>query len=544
MYQSNMDGATPPETTPSSAGTPSATATTPVSASPSANGTPANGTPQGFALPTVELMPLDFSHVGQALLLKGYYGDQLRYAEATDWLVYNGSYYEQGAETRARGIAQALTSHQLAEAEDAVEQCSIMAKMQGLTAKQKSDLKHTTQSMEAYRSHVSRCRSSSGITGTLRELRPMLLITVDDLDADPYLLNTPTGTVDLRTGNMLPHKSSDLITKQTNYSPSLDGMDIWLDALDTFFCQDQALIGYVQELIGLSAIGKVYHEHLIIAYGGGRNGKSTLLNSIAQVLGTYAGNLSAETLMTSKQNVQPEMAELQGKRLVIASELEEGMRLSTARVKQLCSTDRIFAAKKYLQPTSFIPSHTIILCTNHLPKVGAIDTGTWRRLLVIPFLATIEPDSDVKNYSEFLCQNAGEAILQWIIDGAMHVIAKDYRLQAPAVVQAAVAKYQDEQNWLAHFLDECCEVDPSYTAPSGETYTRYREFCAEYGEYARSTTDFYTALETYGYYRTRAKSGKVIHGFRILPKSDDGSIIVTAPVAPASAAGSETAGTA
>lgn len=539
MYQSNMDGATPPETTPPSAVTPSATATTPVSASP-----PASGTPQGFALPKVQLMPGDFTHVGQALQLKECYGDRLRYSEATDWLVYNGSYYEQGAETCARGLAQDLTRYQLAEAKVAVKQCKTMAKMPGLSAKQKSDLEHTTALMDAYRSHVSRCRSTSGITGALRELRPMLLITVDDLDADPYLLNTPTGTVDLRTGDMLPHKSSDLITKQTNYSPSIDGMDIWLDALDTFFCQNQGLIEYVQELVGLSAIGKVYNEYLIIAYGGGRNGKSTLLNSIAQVLGTYSGNLSAETLMTTKQNVQPEMAELQGKRLVIASELEEGMRLSTARVKQLCSTDRIFAAKKYLQPTSFVPSHTVVLCTNHLPKVGAIDTGTWRRLLVIPFLATIESSSDVKNYSDFLCENAGEAILQWIIDGAMRVIAKDYRLQAPAVVQAAVAKYQDEQNWLAHFLDECCEVDPSYTAPSGETYTRYREFCGEYGEYARSTTDFYTALETYGYYRTRAKSGKVIHGFKLMPNSDDGSIIVTAPVAPASAAGSETAETA
>ena len=248
--------------------------------------------------------------------------------------------------------------------------------------------------------------------------------------------------------------------------------------------------------------------------------------------------------MVTKANVQPEMAELQGKRLVIASELEEGMRLNTARVKQICSTDRIFAAKKYLQPTSFAPSHTVVLCTNHLPKVGAIDTGTWRRLLVIPFNAKIETDSDVKNYSAFLCETAGEAILQWIIDGAVRVIAKDYHLREPAVVQDAVKKYRDDQNWLAHFLEECCEVDASYTAPSGKTYTRYREFCSEYGEYARSTTDFYTALETRGYYRTRTRSGKIVHGFKLLPKSDDSSIIVTAPDASVPAAGSEPAATA
>ena len=548
MYYSNMDGATkpaatPPETTSPSAATPPAAAAT-TSASPPSP--PATGTPQGFTLPTVRMMPTDYSHVGQALVLKGYYGDQLCYSEATSWLTYNGSYYDSsGSETRARGVAQKFTDLQLREVEAALKQCKALAK-QSLTDQQKEDLKQTTKRMEAYRSHVAQCRSTGGITGALRELRPMQLIELDDLDADPFLLNTPTGTVDLRTGKMLPHKSSDLITRQTNFSPSPDGMDLWLDALDTFFCGDQELIDYVQEIVGISAIGRVYIEFLIIAYGEGRNGKSTFWNTLAQVLGTYAGNLSAETMMTQKHNnnAQPEIAELRGKRLVIASELEEGMRLNTSRVKQLCSTDIIYAAKKFLQPTAFRPSHTIVLSTNHLPKVGAIDTGTWRRLLVIPFNATIETNSDVKNYSAFLCETAGEAILQWIIEGAMRVIAKDYRLQTPAVVQAAMKKYQDEQNWLAHFLEECCEVDASYTAPSGATYTRYREFCGEYGEYARSTTDFYTALETRGYYRTRTRSGKIVHGFKLLPKSDDSSIIVTAPDAPAPAASSEPAATA
>ena len=298
MYYSNMDGAAVSATTPPSAATPSATAAT-TSASPPSP--PATGKPQGFKLPTVRMMPTDFTHVGQALVLKGYYGDQLCYSEATNWLVYNGSYYESSeSETRARGVAQKFTDLQLREVEAALKQCKALAK-QSLTDQQKEDLKKTTKTMEAYRSHVAQCRSTGGITGALRELRPMQLIAIDDLDADPFLLNTPSGTVDLRTGKMLPHKSSDLITRQTNYSPSLDGMDLWLDALDTFFCQNQELIDYVQEIVGLSAIGRVYVEFLIIAYGEGRNGKSTYWNTIAQVLGTYSGSLSAETLMSQKK---------------------------------------------------------------------------------------------------------------------------------------------------------------------------------------------------------------------------------------------------
>ena len=147
----------------------------------------------------------------------------------------------------------------------------------------------------------------------------------------------------------------------------------------------------MQQIVGMAAVGRVYMESLVIAYGEGRNGKSTFWNTIARVLGTYSGNMSADTLTVGcKRNVKPELAEAKGKRLIIAAELEEGMRLNTSVVKQMCSTDEIFAEKKYKDPFSFTPSHTLVLYTNHLPRVGANDPGTWRRLIVIPFHARIE----------------------------------------------------------------------------------------------------------------------------------------------------------
>ena len=103
-------------------------------------------------------------------------------------------------------------------------------------------------------------------------------------------------------------------------------------------------------------------EALIIAYGEGRNGKSTFWNVIARVLGTYSGNISADMLTVGcRRNVKPELAEAKGKRMLIAAELEEGMRLNTANVKQLCSTDEIYAEKKYKDPFSYIPTHTCFL---------------------------------------------------------------------------------------------------------------------------------------------------------------------------------------
>lgn len=468
------------------------------------------------SFPTTKYMPSDFSHVGQARILKSTFADKLLYSDSTGWLVYNGSYFEPNMEPLARGCVHRLTDWQLQEARAVAKQCAALEDQRSqLTADEEAKLDNLSKQVRDYFGHIAKCRNSSGITGALRESQSLFLIDPDMLDADPYLLNTPHGTVDLATGAMNPHRASDLITKQTEFSPSSDGMDIWLDALDTFFCRDDDLISYVQQVVGLTAIGKVMHEFLLIAYGGGRNGKSTFWNAIAQVLGTYSGNLSAEALMVTKQNIQPEMAELQGKRLVIASELAEGMRLNTAKVKQLCSTDRIYAAKKYLQPVSFTPSHTLILCTNHLPKVGSIDQGTWRRLVVVPFSATITGNSDIKNYCEFLCKNAGEAILQWIIDGAKIVIHNDYQLTLPAVVKSAINAYEMEQDWLNNFLDECCDIDATYTVSSGEVYQKYRDYCDSIGEYTRSTSDFYAALDLKGFSRKRTRNGSIIHGFRL-----------------------------
>lgn len=144
----------------------------------------------------------------------------------------------------------------------------------------------------------------------------MLTIKVSDLDKNPVLLNTPRATYNLEKGvaGEQPHDPFDLITKITECSPGDEGMDIWLEALDTFFCGDAELIEYVQKVIGLAAIGKVYEEFIIIAYGDGANGKSTFWNTVARVLGTYSGKISSDILtMGNKVNAQPEMAELKGK---------------------------------------------------------------------------------------------------------------------------------------------------------------------------------------------------------------------------------------
>ena len=483
----------------------------------------------------LQLKPSDYSDVGQATVLTREYEGKLRYSPSTDFLVYNGRFWEE-SKPKAQAVAQELTTRQLEEAETEIKKATdemmkngaweLLASMGPKKAAMAFSLKQARsfqkyENATTYRNYAIKRRDSKYITAALKEAHPMVEIDQRQLDADEFLLNTPSATYDLRIG--LPsaheHTPSDFITKQTTVDPSDDGMDIWQDALETFFCGDNELIDYVQEIAGLSAIGKVCVEGLIIAYGEGRNGKSTFWNTLSRVLGTYSGNMSADTLTVGcKRNVKPELAEAKGKRIIIAAELEEGMRLNTSNVKQLCSTDEIYAEKKYKDPFSFVPSHTLVLYTNHLPKVGAIDAGTWRRLIVIPFNAKIEGSSDIKNYADYLFNKAGGAILKWIMTGAKRVIEKDYHIVKPAVVDAAIQKYKDNNDWLSQFLDECCEVGSGLIAKSGEVYNAYRSYCMQVGDYIRSTTDFYTALECAGFERKRNKSARLILGLQL--KSD------------------------
>ncbi len=479
------------------------------------------------------LKPSDFSDVGQAVVLAREYEDKLRYSPATDFIVYNGSFWEE-SKPKAQAIAQELTTRQLKEAR--AEMKKAMDKMEkngaldiladkgpkkaiGAFDGPQSHAFEMYEAADAYRKYAIKRRDSKFIAASLKEAQPMLEIRQNDLDTNEFLLNTPKATYDLRTGAKMKHDPGHFITKETAVEPGTAGMDKWKDALNTFFLNDKSLIDYVQKVVGLAAVGKVYVEALIIAHGEGRNGKSTFWNAISRVLGTYSGKISADILTVGcRRNVKPELAEAKGKRLLIEAEMEEGMRLNTSNVKQLCSTDEINAEKKYKDPFSYIPSHTLVLYTNHLPKVGALDTGTWRRLIVIPFAAKIEGSADIKNYGDYLFEQAGGAILSWIIEGARKVIKDDYQIELPEKVKDAISAYKENNDWLAHFLEECCEIDKTFTEKSGELYSEYRAFCMRTGEYIRSTTDFYTALDITGFMRHRKNTGVIVRGLRL--KSD------------------------
>ena len=471
-----------------------------------------------------DLIPEHFTDVEQAKTLARLYGDQLRYSDATLWIHYTGAYWNENKVT-ARSCVHDLSRKQmqLALQQSAAVQKALDAAVENgdeAETEKQADSKNFWSSLYDFAKDE---QNSTRVTAALTESAPYLQVSVDQLDADGLLLNTPAGTVDLRSGTMRPHAPADFITKVTGCSPGTDGADLFRDFIERITCHDAELATYLQSVAGLFLIGTVYRECLIIAYGSGGNGKSTLFNLLSYVMGDYAGALSAETLTANcRKNKSPEYAELRGKRLVIAAELEEGMRLDTAVVKKLCSTDKIYAEAKYKAPFEFVPSHTVVLYTNHLPKVGTVDNGTWDRLIVVPFNARLRGEKgEILNYAKYLYEQAGGAVLSWMIAGAKRCVDLNFKIPLPPCVRAAIEQYRQDNDWINHFLDERCLIGSNYQTGAGRLYEAYRKHCDETGEYKRSAADFKKAMQGSGFQYRKTKLGAFCFGLMLAARADE-----------------------
>ena len=185
-------------------------------------------------------------------------------------------------------------------------------------------------------------------------------------------------------------------------------------------------------------------------------------------------------------------------------------------MKRISSTDPITANPKYRDPFQFIPSHTPVLYTNFLPRVGSSDAGTWSRLVVIPCRASFRGQrGEVKDYCSFLVESAGGAVLAWMVEGARRFIANGCTLTLPQCVQTEVEAYRAENDWLSQFIAEQCEVGKDFTVKASDLQLAYRTYCDESGEYCRRSNDFKTALETAGFERHKTKAGMIYTGLRL-----------------------------
>lgn len=477
----------------------------------------------GGPAPLDSVKPPDYSDAGNADVFRQAYQNDLIFVDALGWLYWNGRRWERN-DHMATAWALMLTAQMLKEA---LSQYSEAQKHQAEAMTRFAETgddgdknavnaaKAAVKKAGAYLAHAKNSRNATRIKNMMELSKPALVLKADKLDANPFDLNTPAGIVNLTTGQLRPHDRAAYCSQITQAAPEDTGREMWEDFLDTVTCHDPSLKGFLQMVVGMSFIGDVYQEGVVIAYGGGRNGKSTSFNAVSDVLGDYAGTIDIKTLTTDRGSKGASLATLRGKRLVVTGELEEHQRLSTATLKQVASTDKLTIEEKYKQPETVKQTHTLVLFTNHLPRVGSTDNGTWRRLIAIPFNAVIEPKDSIQNYGSVLVRECGGAILAWGIEGAGNFVRNGFKLDVPDVVAEATEAYRQREDWLANFINERCIREPNAREGARALYLEYRAWAEESGEYIRRENDFAEAMIKAGYQKTQPKGKWHYIGLRV-----------------------------
>lgn len=369
--------------------------------------------------------------------------------------------------------------------------------------------------------------SAPCIENSLAMARALLGCKAAQMDANPDLLGTPSGVLELATGKHREHRQSDWITKLCGAEFDADAVaPTWERVIAETFGDDKSLIDYFQRLAGYMLSGHRGEHLLPIAWGGGANGKGTTLGTLQTMLGDYAGSAAPDLLISKPGSNHPtELADLHGKRLVIASETSEAGRLNEQRAKLLTGGDVIKARRMNRDFFEFTPTHLLVLQTNHRPKVQGTDEGIWRRLRLIPFAYTVPKDQrDPALPQKLLGEIPG--ILAWAWQGWLRYKAEGFN--DPSAIRAATADYRDASDAVGLFLSEFCEVLPGLTVTAGDLYRAYVQWCEEAGEHAKSQRDFGMRLSERGFERVRYGG---IHRWRGLTIRNDASV-TGAPCAP------------
>ncbi len=344
----------------------------------------------------------------------------------------------------------------------------------------------------------------------------------EDLNRNPWLLNCLNGTVDLKTGELRPNDRADLITVLCPVEFDKDApCPVWDKCLETVFAKEENgtstpdldLVRFWRRLCGLALTGVVTEQILPICWGVGANGKTTLLKTLIDLLGPdYAITAAPGLLLVKYGDSHPtERADLYGKRLVVDMESAEDARLNETLVKQLTGSDRIRARKMREDFWEFEPTHKLIMCTNHKPAVKETKHAIWRRIKLIPFTVKIEGDKEDKS---MLAKLRGEqkGILAWAVRGCLEW-QKD-GLKVPDIVSDATKAYQDGENLLKTFIEECCNVGGNYRCKSSALYEVFRAFTGRSGEGPVSQKRFGEAMTELGYERTKS-SGYIYEGIAL-----------------------------
>ena len=394
---------------------------------------------------------------------------------------------------------------------------------QAVKISQETMLAFARQAMRAQNGAAAKfagqCLNMQRVNAALTAAKPHLAIGVEALDQRQDLLNCANGTIDLKTGALLRPKRHDFITKCVphRYNPA-STCATWRAFLSRIL---PGLEDYMQVALGYSLTAVTSEKVIFLAYGGGNNGKSTLLSTVKAILSDdYSAVLQMESF-TAKQldnNAQSDLADLHGCRFAMSSETRKGQRLDESKLKRICQgMGKIRAVRKYENPFEFPETHKLWIDSNHKPVLNGADTAIWNRMHLIPFDVTI-PTGEIDQELPAKLLAEAEGILAWCVAGAVRWYRD--RLHKPEAVRQATQGWRNENDALGRFVDERCVTEEGVTVKASVMYQEYTAWAQAEGEEAISLKAFGWELGDRGYRKRRKNAGVEYLGIGLRSQED------------------------
>ena len=402
----------------------------------------------------------DTTDAGNAAILAQLYGSELRFDHRRGrWLLWAGNWWTEDVDGQVPRLALEGAGWRARNAFDTLGDKPDVARRVFAFALRSRDA-----------SRVAACLAMAQSTRPIAD-------SGKDWDADPWLLACENGVLDLRTGKLRPGRREDQITMHVpvEFDPAAR-CPRWLRFLNHIMAGNMALIDFLQRLAGLCLTGDISEEYLYIFYGAGRNGKTTFGETLCGILGPYATPAATSLLVSAKFHSHPtDVADLYRRRLVLAGETEEGMKLRLQLVKRLTGNKKLKGRFMCRDFFDFDRTHKLILETNNRPVIGENTEAVWERLRLVPFSVYIPREERDKDLKETL-QAEWPGILAWALEGCL--AWQRGGLSEPEEVTSATAQYREEENPLAEFFADCCIESPGCVVASGALWGAYLNWAA------------------------------------------------------------------
>lgn len=367
---------------------------------------------------------------------------------------------------------------------------------------------------------AERSTATAGFVGGVERLLrhdQVIAALPEDFDADPWLLNTQGGIVDLRTGDMRPHDSEAMCTHITNVEvdPN-EGYELWRQFLDDITLGDFELQDYLQRVVGYCATGVTTEDILVFLLGVGANGKSSFVEAVMHALGDYARQFAPEVLMEAKGERHPtEIAQFMGVRMAATGEPPAHAVWNDSRVKSMTGDATLSARVMRGDPFEFKRTHKTVVSGNHLPRMGDLSHGMRRRMQVVPFRAVFTQQQTGESMRERLKAECGGAVLSWIVSGARKW--SQTGTAPPTAVTDLTADYLADQDVLGQWLDEACERGSKSSERSSALHRSYSTWCERQGLRPESAVRLSAQLAAMGFVKKKTAVGKLFYGLRLKP---------------------------